>query len=46
MATSSGSIAQHKRAVHEGVNILVGDVTIWQLQRVVWLNTKELFMKE
>ena len=38
-ATSKGSLGQHKREVHEGVNYH-NNVTIWQLQWIVLLNTK------
>ena len=45
-ATTKGSLAQHKRAVHEVVKNFVCNATIKQLQREILLNTKRKYMKK
>ena len=45
-ATSEWHLAQHIRAVHEGVNTLADNATTKQLQRDILLNIQRQFMKE
>ena len=42
--SQKGPLNAHKRAVHEGANTLVGNVTIKQLKRETLLNIKGQYM--